>query len=146
VSTDPDLHDVIAGRLAEREQLYTSTRRAVVDVLATAAAPITLPEVLHADSSLAQSSAYRSLAVLTDAGVVRRLLHGTDHAHFELGEHLTGHHHHLICEACGVVIDVTLPDDVESAMDETFDQVAGESDFVAHSHAVDIYGLCATCR
>ena len=63
---------------------------------------MTLPDILGADRSLAQSSAYRSLAVLVDAGVVRRLVHGGDHAHYELAEHLTEHHHHLVCDACGI--------------------------------------------
>ncbi len=92
------------------EQQYTANRRAVTAVLAAADGPMTLPEILGADRSLAQSSAYRSLAVLVDAGVVRRLVHGGDHAHYELAEHLTEHHHHLVCDACGTVVDVTLPD------------------------------------
>lgn len=143
---DGELHVAVGARLAEHEQQYTSNRRAVVDALATAGAPITLPDLLAADSSLAQSSAYRSLSVLVDAGVVRRLVHTGDHAHFELAEHLTEHHHHLICESCGTVADVTLPERVEVAMDRTFQQVADASGFVPNHHAVDIYGICSGCR
>lgn len=144
--TDPDLHRSVAARLADQDQQYTTNRRAVVDALVTAGAPITLPDLLQADASLAQSSAYRSLSVMVDAGVVRRLVHVGDHAHFELAEDLTEHHHHLICEGCGTVVDVTLPDDVEAAMDHTFDAVAEASGFTASHHAVDIYGTCADCR
>ncbi len=140
-----DLHRAVAGRLADHEQQYTANRRAVVDALAVAAAPITLPDLLAADDSLAQSSAYRSLSVLIDVGVVRRLVHLGDHALFELDEHLTEHHHHLICESCGIVLDVTLPDGVEAAMDLTFDDVASVLGFSPLHHSVDIYGTCATC-
>lgn len=145
-STDPELHRSVAARLADQDQQYTTNRRAVVDALVTAGAPITLPDLLQADATLAQSSAYRSLSVMVEAGVVRRLVHVSDHAHFELAEHLTGHHHHLICEGCGTVVDVTLPDEVEAAMDVTFDAVAEASGFTSSHHAVDIYGTCATCR
>lgn len=141
-----DPHRAAVQRLAEAGQQYTANRRAVVAALADAAAPVTLPELLAADDSLAQSSAYRSLSVLIDAGVVRRLVHAGDHAHFELAEQLTEHHHHLICEQCGSVADVTLPDSVERAMDRSFDAVAVASDFSALHHAVDIYGLCSDCR
>ncbi len=140
-----DLHRAVAARLADHEQQYTTNRRAVVEALAGAGSPITLPALLEADDSLAQSSAYRSLAVLTDVGVVRRLVHAGDHAHFELAEHLTEHHHHLICEKCGTVVDVTLPDRVEVAMDRTFHEVAEASGFTPNHHAVDIYGTCSNC-
>lgn len=144
-AADPELHRSVAARLADHDQQYTSNRRAVVEALAAAGSPITLPSLLAADVSLAQSSAYRSLSVLVDAGVARRLVHVGDHAYFELAEHLTEHHHHLVCESCGTVVDVTLPDRVEAAMDRTFHEVAEASGFVAHDHAVDIYGTCATC-
>jgi Fur family ferric uptake transcriptional regulator len=77
--------------------------------------------------------------------VVRRLVHLGDHALFELSEHLTEHHHHLICESCGIVLDVILPDGVEAAMDSTFDEVATSLGFAPLHHVVDIYGTCATC-
>lgn len=140
-----DLHRSVAARLADHEQQYTANRRAIVDALATAGGPITLPDLLATDGSLAQSSAYRSLSVLIDAGVVRRLVHVGDHAMFELDEHLTEHHHHLICQECGVVVDVTLPEVVERAIDSGFETVAAASGFSPTHHTVDLYGVCADC-
>jgi len=145
VTADDELHRSVAGRLAEHDQQYTANRRAVVEALVAAGSPITLPALLEVDDSLAQSSAYRSLAVLIEAGVARRLVHVGDHAHFELAEHLTEHHHHLICDGCGAVVDVTLPDHVETAMDRTFHEVAEASGFTSTAHAVDIYGTCGDC-
>jgi len=140
-----NLHHAVSARLADHEQHYTANRRAVVDALFAASAPITLPDLLATDESLAQSSAYRSLSVLIDVGVVRRLVHLGDRALFELAEHLTQHHHHLICESCGLVVDVTLSDGIEAAMDRTVDEVASKFGFAPLHHAVDIYGTCATC-
>lgn len=145
-SVGHELHRAAASRLADHDQQYTPNRRAVVAALAAAGGPITLPDLLAAHGELAQSSAYRSLSVLVDAGVARRLVHTGDHAHFELDEHLTEHHHHLICEQCGVVVDVTLPDSVERAMDATFHDVAAAAGFEARHHAADIYGSCSDCR
>ena len=146
MSTDAELHRAVAGRLAEHDQQYTANRRAVVDALAGAGAPISLPDLLAADTTLAQSSAYRCLATLVEVGVVRRLVHVGDHALFELDEHLTEHHHHLVCESCGVVVDVTLPEAVERTMDRAFDAVASTAGFTPRHHAVDIYGECTDCR
>ena len=85
----PDLDRDVAGRLAAHDQRYTSGRRTLVGALADAGGPITLPELLALQPSLAQSSAYRNLGVLEVAGVVRRLVHGADRAHYELAEELT---------------------------------------------------------
>ena len=141
-----ELHRAAAGRLTEHDQQYTRNRRALVAALAEAGAPLTLPELLEHDASLAQSSAYRNLSVLIDAGVVRRLVHGGDHARYELAEHLTEHHHHLICETCGTVVDVTLPSRLESSLDRAFDDVATASGFEPSHHAIDVYGICSSCR
>lgn len=145
MSDTADLHRVVESRLADHDQLYTTNRRAVVDALVAAGAPITLPDLLATDRSLAQSSAYRSLATLVDAGVVRRLVHVGDHTLFELDEHLTEHHHHLICDGCGTVVDVTLPDRLEQAMDRAFDDAASAAGFSPTHHAVDIHGTCTAC-
>jgi Fur family ferric uptake transcriptional regulator len=143
VSTD--LHRAAEGVLRAHDQQYTRNRRALVAALADAAAPLTLPALLERDGSLAQSSAYRNLGVLIDAGVVRRLVHGGDHARYELAEGLTEHHHHLICETCGTVVDVTLPPRLESSLDRAFDDLARASGFAPSHHAIDVYGTCADC-
>ena len=69
--------------------------------MAGAGRPMTMPEILGAAAGVPQSSAYRNLTVLCDAGVVRRLA-GADHiGWFELAEDLSGnhHHHHLMCSS-----------------------------------------------
>ena len=97
-----DVHDTAARRLHAVGQRYTTGRQAVVDVLAAARAPLTIPEVVAGGRPIPQSSAYRNLAVLEEARVVRRILTSGDFARYELAEDLTEHHHHLICSACGM--------------------------------------------
>jgi len=140
-----DLDDDVQTRLAEGEHRYTSGRRSLVDALARADGPVTLPALLAMDPTLVVSSTYRNLAVLVEAGVVRRLVHGADHAHYELAEELTRHHHHLICESCGSVSDVTFDDRVERTLGKTFQRVADEAGFVPHHHAIDLFGRCRVC-
>ena len=140
-----DLERSIVQRLDEHDLRFTSGRRAIVDGLRRANGPITLPELLVLAPELAQSSAYRNLALMEAAGVVRRLVHGDDHARYELAEALTEHHHHLICESCGVVRDVRFAAELERALDRTFDDVATAEGFAVGRHAIDVYGTCADC-
>lgn len=141
-----EIHRTVRDRLDQSEQRYTTSRRAVVDALASADGPITLPELIDAAPLLAQSSAYRNLAVLEEVGVVRRLVHSTDHARYELDEQLTEHHHHLICEQCGTVRDVTLTPDLETLLEDAFSAIARAEGFVATHHTIDLFGSCADCR
>jgi Fur family ferric uptake transcriptional regulator len=145
MAPDVELHRTVTGRLAEREQRYTRGRRTIVDSLRAAEGPVTLPELLAQAPSLAQSSTYRNLAILEEAGVVRRLVHGGEHAHYELAEDLLGHHHHLICTHCGSVRDVTLDTRLERSLDAAFERAAGGEGFRPERHAIDIYGACADC-
>ena len=59
-----DLHDLAAERLQTDGQRYTSGRRDLVELLADVEQPITIPQLLERRRGLAQSSAYRTLAVL----------------------------------------------------------------------------------
>jgi Fe2+ or Zn2+ uptake regulation protein len=83
---------------------------------------------------------------MEDVGIVRRLVHTTEHARYELAEDLTEHHHHLICEVCGTVRDITLTPSLERKLDTAFDDLAIDEGFVLTHHAIDLYGRCASCQ
>ncbi len=143
---EAELHDEVGSRLAGVGQRYTSNRRAVIGVLAAAGGPRTLPEILEHHRSLSQSSTYRSLAVLAEAGAVRRLVTGTDYARFELAEDLSAHHHHLVCASCGNVADFELDARTERMLDRVLSEAAGNVGFTADRHTLDVVGICATCQ
>jgi Fe2+ or Zn2+ uptake regulation protein len=141
------IHDEAALRLAALDQRYTSNRREIVQVLAAADRPLTLPEIVDVAPSVPVSSAYRSLTVLADAHVVRRVAGTDDTGRFELAEDLSGqHHHHLICSNCGTVVDVAASPRLERALDEAAKAAAEESDFEVHEHRIDLVGRCSDCR
>ncbi|MCB1030481.1 MAG: transcriptional repressor [Acidimicrobiales bacterium] len=141
-----DLHRAVADRLDLDGQRYTSGRRTLVETLVGATRPLTAAEVVT-ESDLSQSSAYRNLSVLEGAGVVHRVSGTDEFARFELAEDLTDHHHHhLICESCGVVRDFTVPDALEESVDALASQVARSAGFEVRDHRLDLFGHCADCR
>lgn len=142
----PELHQRVAARLGGQGQRYTRRRRAVVEVLAAADGPLTLPQILQARTDLAQSSAYRNMAVLEEAGVVHRIVTTDEFSRFELAEELTDHHHHhLVCADCGDVVDFTVPSDLERRIERDLERVADRSGFRVESHRLDLVGRCADC-
>lgn len=141
-----DLHDTVAERLRDVGQRYTGGRRRLVELLAGADRPMTLPDLLRAaPGRIAQSSAYRTLTVLEQAGVVVRVAGTGDHARFELAEDIAGHHHHLVCTRCGTVTDVTVPDRLERAVDRALGEIVEGTGFRLEGHRLDLVGLCREC-
>ncbi len=140
------VHDVVERRLAEADQRYTAGRRALVDVLARAGRPLTVPEIVAANEELAQSSAYRNVTSLVELGVLRRLRGPEDHDRFELAEALSHHHHHLVCVECGRVEDVELSLDLEQTLREAARVVGATHGFGVVEHRLDVLGRCRTCE
>jgi Fe2+ or Zn2+ uptake regulation protein len=74
-------------------------------------------------------------------------LHGSDGViRFELAEWLTGHHHHLVCTSCGIVVDVAPTTDQETVMAQLVQRMATEAGFDVSGHRFEIEGLCPACR
>ena len=141
-----ELHDSVAERLREADQRYTDGRRQLVEALAAAARPVRLPDIESMAPDLARSTAYRNLDALERCGVVQRLETGGDRAYFELAESLLGHHHHLICVACGAISDIELDSETEARIDDSLATAASASGFTPLRHNLDLYGRCADCE
>jgi Fe2+ or Zn2+ uptake regulation protein len=144
-AAERSVHDTAASRLRELGQRYTGTRRRLIDILARAGSPLSIPEILKGRRGLPQSSVYRNLSDLVEAGVVRRVMTEDEFGRFELTEDLTGHHHHLICSRCGQTRDVTLPPALEERLAEVLDGVARRAGFANVEHRLDLVGLCSRC-
>lgn len=141
-----DLHAAVARRLERHDHRYTRRRRHLVETLARAARPVTLPQIASHSDELPQSSAYRNLEVLERCGVVSRIAGTADHAHFELAEPLVEHHHHLVCVACGSLEDVHLDQELETLVDAELAQAAAAAGFTPTHHSLDLHGFCQDCE
>jgi Fe2+ or Zn2+ uptake regulation protein len=140
-----DLHATVDARLRAVGQRYTPKRRALVDTLRRAGKPLAIGDVTSGRTASPQSTAYRNLAVLEHAGIVRRVITEGEFARYELTEELTVHHHHLICSKCGRVEDVTVPPDLEGSLDRTLDRLARRAGFADVDHRLDLIGTCSDC-
>jgi Fe2+ or Zn2+ uptake regulation protein len=125
----------------------TKGRKRTIDALAAMGGPRTAAELQASiGETVPLSSLYRSLSVLTNAGVLSSQ-HGSDGVvRFELAEWITGHHHHLICVSCGSVIDVTPTDAQEQAMTQLMEVMASEAGFRVSGHRFEIEGTCPACQ
>lgn len=140
-----DVHAEITHQLRRTRQRYTLGRRQLVDLLLDLSRPATIPELIERGARQSQSSLYRNLAILEQAGAVRRLTSVDDVARYELAEELTHHHHHLVCSLCGRIDDVTFPGDIERALGHAAEAANEQRGYAVDSHRFELVGTCPDC-
>ena len=140
------MHEHASELLKQSGQRYTTKRKEIVGAIAEFSQPVGIADLLNSVDDLPQSSLYRNLTVLQDAGVVTRVMSSQDGGLYELAEHLTGHHHHLVCSTCGAVRDVVVPDALERDLDSALTKLAKREGFALDHHRLDLIGRCASCK
>ena len=75
-----DVDDLVASQLQAVGQRYTSNRRRLISTLLRSSKPLSINQILDMDPELAQSSAYRNLTVLEEAGSIAKIVTSADHA------------------------------------------------------------------
>lgn len=143
--TGDELDEEVAALLDQADQRYTDGRRRLVATLHSGDGPLTITQIVAADTLLPQSSVYRNLTILEEAGVVTRITAVDEFARYELSEHLSEHHHHLICSTCGDVADFSLDAKTEATLDRALRNAAGSAGFSAEAHRLDLLGVCGSC-
>ncbi len=141
-----EIHGTAEDRVRRTRQRYTSGRRHIVELLADLGRPVTITDLLEAGATQSQSSLYRNLAVLEQCNVVHRLTSIDDVARYELDEDLTEHHHHLVCQSCGRIDDVTLPAELEASLHAVADDASQEHGYDLDGHRLELVGTCHDCR
>lgn len=140
--SDP-LH-VFKNYLRQHGNKFTPQRELILDVFMNMEghpAPEELyQEVKKRDSSVGQATVYRTLKLLSEAGIAKEMHFGDGLTRYE---HKWGqqHHDHLICERCGANIEVVDPE-IEKLQEE----LAAKHDFVLTGHRMYLYGVCPKCR
>ena len=143
---EAEIHDLVRRRLLEHSVRYTRGRQKVVTAIQLASGPRSAQDLV-ADGATAVpvSSLYRTLTVLEDAEVMRRD-HGADGiARYELAEWLTGHHHHVVCIACGRIEDVEVSEPEEANLHVVAARLGSSVGFRVLDHVLEVEGVCTHC-
>lgn len=96
--------------------------------------------VKNEDASIGQATVYRTMKILCDAGLAKEVHFGDGVARYEQ-RYGNEHHDHLICESCGINIEV-LDEDIERLQED----LAQRHGFKLTTHRMYLYGICAQCR
>ena len=132
--------DSIVKMIQEKGQRFTPQKKEVFCVLQKK--PQTVIEILTVlkskRSAIDKATVYRILTGFKELGIVKEIHLGDKEVRFELagGEH----HHHLICEECGSIEDVSLSEDV------ILKEVEKQTPFQIKRHSLEFFGICKKCQ
>lgn len=92
------------------------------------------------DPSVGHTTVYRTLKLLTEAGLAREVRFGDGKTYYE--HHYNHEHHdHLICIDCGKIIEFFSPE-----IEEMQDKMAEKYGFRLTNHSLRMWGVCEDCQ
>jgi Fur family ferric uptake transcriptional regulator len=92
------------------------------------------------DPTVGHTTVYRTLKLLTEAGLAREVRFGDGKTHYE--HHYNHEHHdHLICTECGKIIEF-----FSANIEELQDKIAEQYGFRLTNHSLRMWGICENCR
>ena len=119
----------------------TTARRALVTALLDADDHVTADDlaatVQAAHPDVHRSTIYRTLDALERLGVVDHVHLGHGRAVYHLADEA---HHHLVCEACGYVVEVP-----ERLFDDLAAELQAQYGFTIHPRHFAVIGRCDAC-
>jgi Fur family ferric uptake transcriptional regulator len=86
------------------------------------------------------TTVYRSLQAMASNGDIDVLVNSEGEALYRRCGQRSGHHHHLVCRACGFTVEVEGP-----AVERWTQDVARKQGFTDITHTLDIFGVCSSC-
>ncbi|HEY8082040.1 MAG TPA: Fur family transcriptional regulator [Solirubrobacterales bacterium] len=126
-------------RLEQAGYRSGGSRRQVVELLARERCAVTALEIDRRLDSVGRASVYRTLEQLEKLHLVHRVQIGGDSVGFERLDP-KAHHHHLVCEECGLLSPFSSPD-----LEEAIEAVIRQSDYTVAAHDVVLRGTCPSC-
>jgi len=91
------------------------------------------------DINIGIATVYRTLTLLEESGIASSISFGAQGKKYELG--LKKHHDHLICTACGDIIEF-----FDETIETQQEKIADKFNFKMTDHTMKIVGLCENCQ
>jgi Fur family ferric uptake transcriptional regulator len=133
----------VSSRLSELGYRLTPQRLMVVRAVEEADSHISAEEIYLQIRAryphMNISTVYRTLELLSEVGLVTETDMGDGRVRYHsIGK---GHHHHLVCQKCGEIIDVE-----ESMLSQLWGEIGQRYGFKVNMKHLAFFGLCAKCR
>jgi Fur family ferric uptake transcriptional regulator len=118
-------------------------RLLIYQVLSDTKIPLSPQELyqilLKKQKRIGLTSIYRSLDLFESMGMVFKIINGSS-MKYKLCE-IEDHHHHIICKACGSVVELNFCD-----ISDWSKKVTESTGYQVIDHQLNFYGFCKACK
>jgi len=145
VITYEKLLEKFKGILKNNSLKFTKQRELILKFLYENEAHYTPEEIYmqlkreHPKINIGIATIYRTLTLLEESSIASSISFGVQGKKYELG--LKKHHDHLICTACGEIIEF-----FDDTIEERQEEIAKKFNFQMTDHTMKIVGLCENCQ
>jgi Fur family transcriptional regulator, ferric uptake regulator len=127
----------------EKKLSLSHPRLLIYQELSNALSPLGPLEIyrtlLKKRKKIGLTSIYRSLDLFESLGMVFKIVHGSS-VRYKLCE-LENHHHHIVCKACGNVVELDFCD-----ISDWSKKVTESTGYQVVDHELNFYGFCKSCK
>ncbi|PIX25400.1 MAG: hypothetical protein COZ69_03385 [Deltaproteobacteria bacterium CG_4_8_14_3_um_filter_45_9] len=95
--------------------------------------------LLKKEKKIGLTSIYRSLDLFESLGMAFKIINGSS-VKYKLCE-IEDHHHHIICKACGNVVELNFCD-----ISDWSKKVTESTGYQVTDHQLNFYGYCKACK
>jgi len=127
----------------EKKLRLSHPRLLIFQELSNASSPLSPLEIyqnlLKKKKKVGLTSIYRSLELFESLGFVFKIVNGSN-VKYKLCE-LENHHHHIVCKACGNVVELNFCD-----ISDWSKKVTESTGYQVVDHQLNFYGFCKSCK
>lgn len=130
-------------QLLQNAQLKaTNARKVALHFFGKEDRPVDVEEILEHlrkhDLETDRATVYRMIETFLEKGIITRLEFGEGKYRYEL----TGFdHHHLVCENCGRIEDIS-----DCGIEEWEKKIKQKKHFLVKHHSLEFFGVCQLCQ
>ena len=131
----------ISNTLIDAGLKITPTRLAILEVFTADCKPVNAEYIFNKlkNKNVNLVTIYRTLATFAEKDILQYVNLNADSAHYELAKH---HHHHLICNGCGVIEEIGICSELLNK-----NALAQSNKFkLIEDHSVEFFGICKKCQ
>lgn len=128
--------------LKEFNLKVTPKRVAILKLFESLDVPLDISEVhsnlVEQGYALDSATVFRIVNLFTDLGIVREVNFNEGKKRYELAS--KNDHHHLVCESCGNVEDIT-----DCNIPDLEKEIKNKKNFLVKTHSLEFFGVCRAC-
>jgi Fur family ferric uptake transcriptional regulator len=134
-----DLESIVR-QLQEQRYRITPSRLAVAKAALDRSGHFSVDDILSQVPGVGRATVFRTIKLLSDMGIVCRILVEDGSLRYRLSQR-QDHHHHLVCVSCASV------QELDACIDpEVLDDLARSTGYEIEGHWLEFFGRCTACR